>query len=356
MGAVVFMMAEFTGIKYVDIAKSAVIVCLLYYASIYFQVHHRSVRLGILGLPKEQIPSIGQVCRDGWLYTIPFAVLIWLLLAGYTPGYAGALAVLTIIAVSWLRREIRITPRRFVDVCVNACYALGPLIAAVAAAGIVIGVLNLTGITGKVSSVMLSITGGNALFALIIAMMITVVLGMGMPVIAVYALVAVLIAPMLVEMGLPLFEVHLFLVYYAVLSAITPPVAIAAYVASSIAEASPMAIGWQATRLASVIFIIPFIFVYEPALLLKGDWYQIVSTTAAAFIGVYFFAVGAEGWHKGALAWWERVLLLAAGFFSVYPWWLFNIGGIMLGGGLLLTRRHAGSLFPAQARKNRIVE
>ena len=356
MGAVVFMMADFTGIKYVDIAKSVVIVCLLYYASIYFQVHHRSARLGILGLPKEQIPSVGQVCRDGWLYAIPFTVLIWLLLAGYTPGYAGALAVLSMIAVSWLRRETRVTPRRFVVVCVNACYALGPLMAAVAAAGIVIGVLNLTGITGKVSSVMLAITGGNALFALIIAMMITVFLGMGMPVIAVYALVAVLIAPILVEMGLPVFEVHLFLVYYAVLSAITPPVAIAAYVASSIADASPMAIGWQAVRLASIIFIIPFIFVYEPALLLKGDWRQILLTATTAFFGVYFFALGVEGWYKGALARWHRVLLLGAGFFSLYPGWLFNIAGIILGGGLILSRQRTGLPLPAGARKSGTME
>lgn len=346
MGAVVFMMVEFTGVEYVEIAKSVVIVCLLYYASIYIQVHHRSERLGIMGMPTEQIPSAWETFRLGWLYVVPFAVLIYFLLAGYTPGYVAALSVLTMVAVSWLRPEIRITPRRFVEVCVNTCCALGPLIAAIAAAGIVIAALSLTGITGKVSSLIFALTGGNAFLALIVAMFITVFLGMGMPVIAVYALSAILLAPPLVEMGLPVFEVHLFLVYYSVLSAITPPVAIAAYVASSIAEAPLMAVGWRAMRIASVIFIIPFIFVYDPALVLKGTWPEILHSAATAFIGVYFFAVAAEGWYKGALNWWGRAMLFAAGFFCVYPGFFTDAVGIAIGGALLLNRHRGWRQWP----------
>lgn len=346
MGAVVFMMVEFTGIEYAEIAKSVVIVCLLYYASLYIQVHHRSERLGIKGMPKEQIPSAQETFRQGWLYIVPFAVLIYFLMAGYTPGYVAALSVLTIIAISWLRLEIRITPRRFIGVCVGTCSALGPLIAAIAAAGFLVAALNLTGISGKMSSLIFVLTGGNAFLALVAAMIITVLLGLGMPVIAVYALAAVLLAPPLVEMGLPLFEVHLFLVYYAVLSAITPPVAIAAYVASSIAETSPMAVAWQAMRIASVIFVIPFIFVYDPGLVLKGAWLDIIESAVAAFAGVYFLAVGAEGWYKGCLSRWERGTLFAAGFLSVYPGIYTGVAGIALGAALLLRRQRDWRQWP----------
>lgn len=358
MGAVVFMMVEFTGIEYAEIAKSVVIVCLLYYVSLYVQVHHRSERLGIMGMPKERIPTAAQTFQSGWIYIIPFAVLIYFLMVGYTPGYVAALSVATMIAVSWLRSEVRITPRRFVDVCVQTCSALGPLIAAIAAAGFLVAALNLTGVTGKFSSLIFALTGGNAFLALIAAMVITVLLGMGMPVIAVYALAAVLLAPPLVEMGLPVLEVHLFLVYYSVLSAITPPVAIAAYVASSIAEAPVMQVGWQAMRIASVIFIIPFVFVYDPALLLKGDWLGIVESAATAFIGVYFLAVAAEGWYKGPLSWWERGTLLSAGFLSVYPGVYNDVVGIALGAALLLTRQRHGwrqwRLFPGIRHKRKV--
>lgn len=339
MGAVVFMMVEFTGIEYAEIAKSVVVVCLLYYASLYIQVHHRSERLGIMGMPKEQIPSALDTFRLGWLYIVPFAVLIYFLMAGYTPGYAGALAVLAMIAVSWLRREAAITPRRFVEVCVHTCCALGPLIAAIAAAGFLVAALNFTGITGKISSLLFALTGGSAFLALVAAMIITVLLGMGMPVVAVYALAAVLFAPPLVEMGLPLFEVHLFLVYYSVLSAITPPVAIAAYVASSIAEAPLMAVGWQAMRIASVIFLVPFMFVYNPGLVLKGDWPDILQSAATAFIGVYFLATAMEGWYNGRLSRWERGTLAAAGFLCVYPGVYTDAVGIVLGVALLLRHR-----------------
>jgi TRAP transporter 4TM/12TM fusion protein len=339
MGAVVFMMVEFTGIDYAEIAKSVIIVCLLYYASLYVQVHHRSERLGIMGMPKKDIPSVLDTFRLGWLYIIPFTVLIYFLMAGYTPGYVAALSVLAMIGVSWLRWEVRVTPRRFVDVCVHTCSSLGPLIAAIAAAGFLVAALNLTGITGKVSSLIFALTGGNAFLALVAAMVITVLLGLGMPVIAVYALSAVLLAPPLVEMGLPLFEVHLFLVYYSVLSAITPPVAIAAYVASTIADAPVMPTGWQAMRIASVIFIIPFIFVYDPGLVLKGDWLDIIESTVTAFIGVSFLAIAAEGWYKGQLSWWERVLLLTAGFLAVYPGVYTDVVGILLGAALLLIRQ-----------------
>jgi TRAP-type uncharacterized transport system fused permease subunit len=143
-------------------------------------------------------------------------------------------------------------------------------------------------------------------------------------------------------MGLPVFEVHLFLVYYSVLSAITPPVAIAAYVASSIAEAPLMQVGWQAMRIASVIFIIPFVFVYDPGLVLKGDWLDIAESAVTAFIGVYFLAVAAEGWYKGPLSWWERGLLLVAGLLSVHPGVYYDVIGILLGAASLLTRQWPG--------------
>lgn len=339
MGAVIFLMAEFTGIEYLQIAKSAVFIAFLYYFSVYFQVHLRADSLGLKGLPDDQILGIREALKEGWHTIIPFGVLVYFLVEGYTPAYVAATAVVTTIAVSWLRPGLRVTPRSFVHVAVATVFALAALVAAVAAAGIVIGGLNITGLAGKLASLIFLVSGGNTLPTLLIAAASTILLGMGMPVVAAYAMAAILIAPVLVELGIPLLQSHLFLVYYSVLSAITPPIAIACYVASSIADARPMEIAMESLKLAQVAFIIPFMFVYNPGLLLEGGLLHVLQAVVSATIGVYFFCIGLEGWLSGRLASWNRGILLLAGVLTIAPSLLTDLLGLAMGGLVIVIQK-----------------
>lgn len=328
MGATVFLMAEFTGIAYVDIAKSAVALALLYYFAVYLQVHLHAGKEGLKGMEQSQIVGLGTALREGWHNIIPFVVLIYFLLEGYTAAYVAGVGVLTAIGISWLRPGFRVTPKRAVHIAVNTVHALGPLVAAVAAAGIVIGALNLTGMAGKMSSLIFAMADGSLLLSLIVAAAITILLGMGMPTVAAYALVAVLVAPVLIELGLSLLQAHLFLVYYSVLSAITPPVAIAAYVASSIADASPMDIAWDAVKLGLVAFVLPFMFVYQPGLLLVESWPVNIEAILTAFVGTAFLCLGVSGWFGSSLAWWQRIALIVGGLAVISPHWPSELLGL----------------------------
>jgi TRAP transporter 4TM/12TM fusion protein len=332
MGAVVFLMAEFTGIKYGDIVLSAIPVAFLYYLSVYYQVHLRALRTGLVGLPEKEIPTMGSAFIAGWHNIIPFSVLVFFLIEGYTAAYVAAMGVIAAFVTSWIKRTTWLTPRRVVEICVSTIYALAPLVAAVASAGIVIGALNITGLSGKLSSLIFALTGGAPFLSLVVAAIVTIILGMGMPVVAVYALVAVLVAPVLVELGLGVFEVHFFLVYYAVLSAITPPIAIACYVASSIAETSPMAIARDAVKLGAVAFIIPFMFVYAPELLLLGPWWESLIAIITATIGVLFLCMALEGWGLGrTIRAPTRLILVGSGLMTLYPGVFTDAAGLLIG-------------------------
>ncbi|MGB4782042.1 TRAP transporter permease [Candidatus Methylomirabilis sp.] len=332
MGAVVFLMAEFTGIKYGEIVVSAIPVAFLYYLSVYYQVHLRAMRTGLVGLPENEIPTMRSAFTAGWPNIVPFAILVYFMLEGYTAAYVAGMGVIAAFVISWIKRSTRLTPRRVVEVCVGTIYALAPLVAAVASAGIVIGALNITGLSGKLSSLIFALTGGDIFLSLLVAAIITVILGMGMPVVAVYALVAVLVAPVLVELGLGVFEVHFFLVYYAVLSAITPPIAIACYVASSIAEASPMAIARDALKLGAVAFVIPFMFVYAPQLLLVGPWWESLVAVTTATIGVLFLCMALEGWALArSIGVPARLILAASGLMTLYPGAISDAAGLLVG-------------------------
>lgn len=331
MGAVVFLMAEFTGIPYASIAWSSLGVALLFYFSVYLQVHLHSQKLGLLGLDESMIPGFGRTLLGGWQYLVPLVVLVGFLGAGYSAAWVAASAAVSMILVSWLRRETAITPKKFVEVTVTTCASLAPLVAAVAAAGLVIGGLNMTGLAGKMSTLIFGATEGMAWASLLMAMLVTVLLGMGMPVVAAYALVAVLVAPALIQMGFEPLQAHFFLVYYSVLSAITPPVAIACYVASSIADVGPMQIATQALRLGMIAFMIPMVFVYQPALLMQGSWGEVVWVLAVAAFAIYLIAPALEGWHRGRLSWPLRLYCLAAGLAAFVPHVFWQLAGVAAG-------------------------
>ena len=331
MGAVAFLMAELTAIPYSEIIVSAVTVGLLYYASLYVQVHLRAEQLDLAPLEESAIRPLERVLRTGWFYLVPFALLVWLLLSGFSADFAAAITALVVVGMGilpWTSGAVNF--RTLADGCVGTVVAIAPLIAAVAAAGIVVGLLEQTGLTGKLSSAIFAVTGKNLFPVLVASMVITIVLGMGMPVVAAYMLVAVLVAPLLLELGVGILQAHFFLVYYAVLSFITPPIAIACYAAAAIAEESPMKIGWESMRIGLVTFVVPFIFVYDPAILMIGSVTHVIVSVILAFCAVGLFAFGIVGWWRGRLGPLYRVFFLAAGVMILVPEPLVKSSGVAI--------------------------
>ena len=335
MGSAVFMMSELTGIPYVRIAIAALIPAFLYYYCVFLQVHHRSVRKGLRGLPPESIPKFGQTMRTGGLFAVPLAVMVGMLLWGYTPVYVAVAASASIILVSWFRGDTRVGPKGIYASLYTATMRMVPVTAACAAAGLVVGGISMTGLGGKFGRLIFSVTGQDLFTSLLMVAGLCILLGMGMPTPAAYIMAAVLTGPLLETLGVPLLPAHLFMVYFAVLSAITPPVAVAAYAASSIADANPIEIAISAVRLSIVLFVLPFIFVYNQALLMQGAPAVIGLATLTAVLGITVLTIALEGWLVKQMSWLFRLIVAAGGLLLLVPDLLTDGLGILIAGAAL---------------------
>jgi TRAP transporter 4TM/12TM fusion protein len=280
MGAVAFLMADFTGTPYYLIAWYALLPSLGYYLGVFALVHFEAVRLDLGRVPAEEVVGLRAALGRNWPSLIPIAVLLWLLISGYSAAYVAAGSALSVILSSWLRREHAIGPRRFVAACVETCHAMVPLTAAVAAGGIIIGAIELTGLAGKFTLLLFQLSGGLMLPSLLLAGAVLILLGTGMPTTATYIMGVALLAPVFIgKFGLPVIEVHMFMLFYASLSAISPPVAVAAFAAAAIAKANPFKLMPIACKLAIGGFVVPFFFVFNPGVLMQGGVLQILSDT-----------------------------------------------------------------------------
>ena len=280
MGAVAFLMADFTGTPYYLIAWYALLPSLGYYLGVFALVHFEAVRLDLGRVPEEEIVGLRVALARNWPSVIPIAVLLWLLVAGYSAAYVAAGSALSVILASWIRRENAIGPRRFVAACVETCHAMVPLTAAVAAGGIIIGAIELTGLAGKFTLLLFQLSGGLMLPSLLLAGVVLILLGTGMPTTATYIMGVALLAPVFIgKFGLPVIEVHMFMLFYASLSAISPPVAVAAFAAAAIAKANPFKLMPYACKLAVGGFVLPFFFVFNPGILMQGGVLRILSDT-----------------------------------------------------------------------------
>ncbi|HEX7053632.1 MAG TPA: TRAP transporter fused permease subunit [Burkholderiales bacterium] len=319
MGTAAFIMVDFTGIEYREIAIAALLPALLYYLSVYSQVHFSARRRGLGQLAESRIPRLPGTLRDGGLFLVPLAVLTVALLYGYTPTMVAVYGCLAVLAVAMLRASSRIGPLGVARVLSETCYRMVPVAGACAAAGLVIAGITMTGLAAKFAHVVYGITHAQLLPTLLVAAAITTVLGMGMPTPSAYILAAALMAPMVEKLGVPTLETHMFILYYAVMSALTPPVAVAAYAAASIADDNPLYIAGLAVKFALAAFVVPFVFVYAPELLLDGPWQATLLTLGTAVPGFIIMAAAIEGFMFRRLAAWERLLLGAAGFALVLP-------------------------------------
>jgi TRAP transporter 4TM/12TM fusion protein len=298
MGSAAFMMAEYTGIEYRDIAISAFL---------------PSVKLGLVGLDADQIPPIWQTLKNGVLFLVPLAVLTTALLIGYTPTTVALFGTVTLLATAAIKRETRVGLVAFVKTAADTSVRMVTVTGACAAAGLVTAGLTMTGLVGKFAHIIYSITDKAIFPTLLIGAAFTIVLGLGMPVVSAYFLAALLLGNLYTDIGVPVMAAHMFLLYYAVMSAITPPVAVAAYAASSIAEDNPLLIAALAVKFAIAAFIVPFAFVYSTELLMFGPWYSILTALATAAIGVIMVAAAVEGFFRRVLPGYSRLLAGAGG-------------------------------------------
>lgn len=339
MGAGAFLMAEITGIPYSEIALSAVLPAVLFYVACWIHVDLHAIRLGIKGVPREELPPIGAMLKRLYLFS-PIAILVWALFAGYSPFRAGGLGIISAIVVSWLNTsEGRVGPRRLLEGLNLGARDTIQLVAVCACAGIVVGVIALTGIGGRFSEMILGIAGASQLAAMIFAAGISLILGMGMPTTAAYAIGAAVIAPGLTKIGVPPLVAHMFIFYFAVISAITPPVALASFAAAGMAQADPWKTSWIALKMGLATFIVPFMFFYSPVLLMQGPWLGIVQATVSAMIGVWFLAGSTEGWFGGRLAMPLRVVLFVAALNLLHPGGLTDFIGLALGAPIYFWQR-----------------
>jgi len=331
MGAAAFIMAEMLGITYGQVAIAAILPALLYFVSVGVMVHLEAVKGGFKGLPREQLPVLWTVLKRGFYYLIPLGVIIYtLVILFYTPTKAALLAIGTTVAVSFFRRESWMTPRRILDALDSGVKASLVVAAACATAGIIIGVVTLTGLGLRFSNLIVTASGGSLLLALLLTAVTCLVLGMGLPTSAAYIITATLGAPALVKLGLTPIGAHLFVLYFACISAITPPVAIAAYAASGVALSSPMQTAWHASRLGIAAFVVPFMFAYGPELLLIGPPLEVVRAALTALFGIWLLASGVQGYALARSNWLQRGMMLVAALLLIETGGITDVAGFIL--------------------------
>lgn len=316
MGAAAFIMAEIIGVPYSSIMKAAIIPALLYFLTIFIIVHLHAQKGNIdFAEAKQDAMSARQVLKEGWYFIIPIATLIGLLVYGYSPFKGAYYSILSLLVVYLVAK--RDFSYAFLEKVVKAiregAYDALSIALACAAAGIIVGVLTLTGVGTKMATLIIDVSQGSLLIALILTMVTSLVLGMGLPTTAAYLILATVVAPALVKMGLSELSAHMFVFFYGCISTITPPVALAAYVAAGLAGANADRVGWIAFRFGAVSFILPFMFVFGPSLLMEGTVLGIIWTVMVSIAGVFMIAASVVGYLKVLLTRWLRVLLFVGG-------------------------------------------
>lgn len=321
MGAAAFVMAEFLGVSYLTVASFAILPALLYYLAVFLAVHLEARKQGMVGLPKADLPRLWEVLRDRGHLFLPLVVIIGTLLYGYSAPFAALCGILSVVPTALLRRTTRheVTLPKLVDGL--AAGAINAVIVAMAcaSAGIVIGVIAQTGLGLTFTGVVRALAADSLILALLLTMVAGIILGMGMPTTPAYIVQVALLVPALVKLGVAVEAAHLFTLYFAILSAITPPVAIAVYAACGIARGSIFDTSYIAVKLALTGYIIPFMFVFGPSLLLIGEWQTIVLTCITATCGVTLLSVGLQGYLFGHVRWLPRLLFVAAAFTLIKP-------------------------------------
>jgi TRAP transporter 4TM/12TM fusion protein len=339
MGAVAFVMADFLQVPYREVALAALLPSLLYYAALFIQCDLETARYGIGRVDRSEIPAMGPVLRTGWIFLAPFAAIVgamfWL---NWEPEPAAALASAIIIAlglaIGYRGARMRVADiwSAIIDTGIGVC----EIIVISAIGGYVLGLFQIGGLSFALTAYLVNLGAENLLLLLVICAITNIVLGLGLPTLAVYVMLAILVAPALVKVGVPAMAAHLFILYFGIMSLITPPIATAAFVAATIAKTDPMAAGWTAMRFGWASYIVPFLFVYSPALIMRGSALDIGLVMILSIAGIWFVCAAFTGYAMRVMDLPMRVAFGAAGLLLLMPWQASMINGWLnvLGGAL----------------------
>ena len=332
MGAAAFVMAEFLAVSYFQVTIWAAIPAILYYVAVFFSVHFEAKRVGLLGVPKSELPRMGKVMSARGHLFVPIFIVFVGLIAGYSAPLCALVGTLACLPMALARNITRqgITWKSMLEALEDGARNTLSVAMACACAGIVIGCVTITGMGISFTQFVVGLAQNMLLLALVLTAIAGIVLGMGMPTTPAYIVMVSLLVPALVKLGAVTPAAHMFAFYFAILSAITPPVALAVFAAASLAKTDIWTAGWEAVRIGAASFIVPFMFIYEPALLMIGDWQTIASSFITATIGTILLAAGLFGYLLRPALWWERVLLVVAAFLLIKPGWITDVIGLVL--------------------------
>jgi TRAP transporter 4TM/12TM fusion protein len=331
MGAGAFVMAGIIGKPYLIVCLAAVVPALLYFLSVFVMVHFESERYGIEGLPKESLPHLLPVLKKRGHLMLPLGVLIFMLLTGATAMKAGFFAVISVIAISAIQKETRMGFLDMLNALESGAKGILPIAAACACSGIVVGVLTITGLGLKMSFLLVQISQGVLPVLLMLSMVAAILLGMGITTTAAYLLVAIIVAPALTKMGIPELAAHLFVFYYAVISTITPPVALAAYAAAGVAESDPFKTALVGFKIGIAAYVIPFYIIYTPGMMLvSGEPLTIIWAVITAFFGIWALSGASCGYLFRKLKIHERLLLFISVPLTIPHILIANISGLTI--------------------------
>ena len=319
MGAAAFVIAEFLNLPYLKVAVAGLFPALIYFFSIFVMVHFEARKRNLGTISTDELPVFKEEVKQGGHLFLSILIIVVLLIIGYTPMFAAFWAIISILVLSFLRPATRMTPVDMLSAFEEGARQAVPVSIACAAAGIIIGCVFVSGLGLKFSNIIIDLAGGQLLVALILAMFASLILGMGLTTTAVYITLAALIIPALVKMGVEPIAGHMFAFYFGLVSAITPPVALAAFAAAGIAGSNPMQTGVHSFRLGIAKYILPFVFVYSPGLVLVGSWSRIVFGIIGGFAGIYALTVATEGWMLQRVGWPFRILMTGCAFLFFTP-------------------------------------
>ncbi len=331
MGAAAFLMAEFIGVPYIQIVKSAVIPAILYFAGVFIVVHLEAKKTGLKGLDRDKLPRFWTIMRERGQLFLPLVIIVYLLVTGSTPMKAALWGLVVAVLASFLSSATRMKRGDILSALeMGARNALGVVVAC-AAAGMIVGTVTLTGLGLKLATGLIELARGQLLPTLIFTMLTSLVLGMGAPTTANYVITSTIAAPALMKLGVPVIAAHMFAFYFGIVADLTPPVALAAMAGAGIAKANPLRTGVESTKLAIAAFLVPYFFVYSPTLLLIGDvsWMYTLRIVAGALLGMVGLGAAAEAWLLTHTTPIERVLLLVGGLSLIHPSLTTDIIGLV---------------------------
>jgi TRAP transporter 4TM/12TM fusion protein len=346
MGAAAFVMAEFLAVPYAQVAVWAIIPSLLYYVAVFAAVHFEALRHGLLGVPRSELPRLSRVLIERGNLFVPIFVVLFGLMLGYSAPLCALAGALSCIPMALLRASTRagIGWRNIVEALIDGAKNTLAVAMACACAGIVIGVVTITGLGIVFTQFVVVLSQNSLILALALTAIAGIVLGMGMPTTPSYIVMVSLLVPAVIKLGASTPAAHMFAFYFAILSAITPPVALAVFAAAGLAKTDLWRAGWEAVRVAAPAYIVPFMFVYEPSLLMMGDWTTIASSILSGILGVVCLAAGLMGYLRSPCRPWERVLLVIAALLLIKPGYISDFVGLAVLGGLVLLNMGRGRI------------